>query len=92
MTTDIDITFTQRRMQIIRSCSPETLVLRDKIDMPSKEAAKDFEGYLQKRFFNKRSFEYYSEWFDLSEEDVAWISSLTFESLKEAVSNSLILA
>lgn len=88
MTSDIDPSFNQRRMQIIRSCSPEKLILRHKIDMPSKEVARDFEGFLHARFFAKRSFDYYSEWFDLTEEDVNWFCSLTFDALKDMVSKT----
>ena len=85
-TSKLDTTFNNDRLQGIRSCSPELLFLRHTIATPSKNDALAVEGYLHRHFSNKRSFNYYSEWFDLSEGDIRWLCSLTFESIKAEVS------
>lgn len=75
-TSEIDSSFNERRLQIVRSCSPEKLLLRHQIDLPSKESARILERTLHARYSNKKAFDYYSEWFDLSEDDINAFCSL----------------
>jgi hypothetical protein len=82
-TNRLDPTFNEFRFQIIRSNSPELLRLIHQIDLPSKDMARKLESKLHARFADKRSFQYYSEWFDLSEEDIAWLCNLDSSFLEQ---------
>jgi len=79
-TSEIDPSFNERRLQIVRSCSPERLILRHRIDLPSKESARTLERSLHVRYSEKKAFDYYSEWFDLSEDDISAFCSLNANS------------
>lgn len=75
-TNRLDPSFKEFRFQIIRSNSPELLRLLHRIDLPSKHMARKLESRLHARFAHKSSFAHHSEWFDLSEDDVAWVCTL----------------
>jgi hypothetical protein len=80
-TSEIDPSFNERRLQIVRSCSPEKLLLRHQIDLPSKESARILERSLHARYSDKKAFDYYSEWFDLSEDDIRGFCSIDANSV-----------
>lgn len=80
-TSKIDPSFNERRLQIVRSCSPEKLVLRHQIDLSSKDSARTLERTLHARYSEKRAFDYHSEWFDLSEDDIDGFCSLNASSV-----------
>jgi hypothetical protein len=75
-TSELDPSFKERRLQIVRSCSPERLFLRHQIDVPSRESARALERSLHARYAVKKAFNYSSEWFDLSEDDISGFCSL----------------
>ena len=85
----LDCSFKESRMQIIRSTSPEKLNLLHAIKTPSARIATKLEKLLQKRFANKKSFDYSDEWLDLDEGDTNWFCNLTYESLKENLPESI---
>ncbi|SRR6266852_4632462 len=84
-TNRLDCTFKRFRLQIIRSASPEKLNLIHAIKVPSTSIAQKLERFLHKHFIHRKSFDYSDEWLDLSQDDISWICSLTYEKLKEAL-------
>lgn len=81
-TEHLDVSFSTRRLQVIRSTSPEQLLLIHAIKMPSMKIAMKTERFLHKYFIAKQSFEHSKEWCDLGADDIRWLRGQTFESLK----------
>src|ERR1051325_2025031 len=75
VTNRLDCTLKQFRLQILRASSAEDFIVLHAIKAPSKEIARSLERRLHQRFAKARSA-HSLEWFDLTEEEVAWCKSM----------------